>query len=558
MIRKKLLATILITTSIFSTSLPSTVSASCEAFQKFDFEELKSFSKDRDDADSLITNLQQIKSDISTHYSNAKQTFDCCSRRNSDYQDLKITRKYCLQNNLIGLLQEQIDKNDKISDTFKKEFKKFITKSYNSMSVVYRHCPSKKITVQYKSENLNLNTDKLETIFKNIFNKYNNDIIVSMPQFKGVSAEDFAKEIIDYMNKNKKLPDAIMNLEFFKISKTQNSSIENTKLTEQEKSKIIRENKIIQKALDTIKKMESQKNDYREIEESIFDYSGTIQFFIDCLEKLKLKGSLNWSDYFISDKQYNDILNKYFKLACVNNNIIKNINDSTDNLKYTIPTSEKISLAKIDNQPIELSQITASKDELQHIIVGSDVFQGVETISVGHTKYSRDAMDEIISENYKKMESFSDTKSMLKFFKASTGFEANDIVRTIETLSNSPDNLSEKYQYLHLAKFFGTTKGMFPDTWTWKDISDAITDILKPSNLKYTKEKEKIDEKSKTTEKYNYAYFHGFHKGVPIQVIVNVDKQSIVTTYPMSVDGFNEQKSRDFQQPNTNYVKYND
>ena len=290
--------------------------------------------------------------------------------------------------------------------------------------------------------------------------------------------------------------------------------------------------------------MESQKNGYREVEESIFDYSGTIQFFIDCLEKLKLKGSLNWSDYFISDKQYNDILNKYFKLACVNNNLIKNINDSTDNLKYTIPTSEKISLAKIDNQPIELSQITASKDELQHIIIGSDVFQGLETISVGHTKYSRDAMNEIISENYKKMESFSNTKSMLKFFKASTGFEANDIVRTIETLSNSPDNLSEKYQYLHLAKFFGTSKGMFPDNWNWKDISDAITDILKPSNFKYTK----VKEKSKTKEKYNYAYFHGFHKGVPIQVIVNVDKQSIVTAYPISVKGFDDQKDRDLGQ----------
>lgn len=548
--KKKLLATILVTTSILSTSLTSPVSASCEAFRKFDFKELESFSKDKDNVDSLITHLQQIKNDISAHYNNAKQTFNCYNS-NSDYENLKTIRKYCLQNNLIDFLQKQIDKDDKISGTFKKNFKKFITKSYDSMSVIDRHHPNKKIKVRNKSENLSLDTDELKKIFKSIFQKYK-DAIVKMPQFNGVSAEDdFAKTIIDYMYQNKKLPDDITNLEFFKISK-------NTQLPKQEKSKIIQDNKIIKKALHMIPKIESQKNGYSEIEESIFDYSETIQFFIDCLEKLKLNGKLNWSDYFISDKEYNDILNRYFKLACVDNNLIQDVNDSTDNLKYTISTSETIPLSKIDGQLIHLSKITASKDELQHIIVGSNVFEGLDTMSIGHTKYAREAMDKIISENYKKMELFSNTKSMLQFFKASTGFEANDIVRPIETLSNSQDNLSQKYQYLNLGRFFGTSKGMFPDNWTLTDISNAITDILKSSNLKYTSEKEKLEINSNVIKKYRYAYFYGCHKGVPIQVIVNVDKQSIVTTYPMSVHSFNEQKSKDFKQLNLNCVKYND
>lgn len=137
--------------------------------------------------------------------------------------------------------------------------------------------------------------------------------------------------------------------------------------------------------------------------ETIYNYSNTIQFLIDCLIKLDANKKLNWYDSFISTEEYNAILQDHFKKACQNNSLITNENG---NVEDTIVLNEgalssKPLKNKEDKETI-LDKITIPKYTLQHILVESNVDDKTNTISIGHTSYAQRAMTDIIKKTMTK------------------------------------------------------------------------------------------------------------------------------------------------------------
>lgn len=500
MIKKRILSAILATASVTSMCLFSTTSASVDTFNKFNFENLNQISKDSNGINELINTLEQIKLTINNYYETTKDNINI-----RDYDKVKCYLK--LKSSVSNFLQNTIKNNKNINDKNKSIFQTFAKQVFDS---IQNPTKSKNVCVDSRFNVTEEDKETLKTIFKN---KY--DTLCKIKELQAFSNDEIAKKIVNDILTEKKLP--------FYLKNCFDQKSENDK----ENSAYI--NRLIGRI--NSKKTNTKKT------ETIFDFSETIQFLIDCLENLK-KGELVWSNYFISPRDYNLKLKEQFESFCTENGLLHDNNKNIDNITESISTNEEISAKNIKKEIVKLNQITVSNDVLKHIIVGDDVDNDSTTISIGHTKYAKAAMENIINKNYDKMKSFSNTESLLKFFKASTGFAANEISKKLDQVDNSP---VEKWHYSQLGKLSETKKGIFPSEWTWTDIKQAISNILKQNNLKYTKKRKKTDKNSKTIEEFRFAQFHGYYKGIPIQVIVNIDDKSLITAFPMDEKDFTDQ-----------------
>ncbi len=517
------LSTILVTTSIFSTSLTLPASATVETIKKFNFDELNQILESKSTIDEnknttnkstidihpLIQTLINFKRNISDNYNIHEKLI-------SEKNWIQV-EKYCGNNKLLKTLKYEIDKIQ-IPNASKDAFIKFAEKTINSVSV-----PKKSVEWTLNTNITEDEKSKLINIFKN---KNKEQTALDMLKLNNLSFK-FDTIFDKKVQKDEEDLDFV-NLIYKKlqiqcgINKRKNNKKKNDK------------EKNIQNGIMTRK-------------ETIYNYSNTIQFLIDCLIKLDANKKLNWYDYFISTEEYNAILQDHFKKACQNNSLITNENG---NVEDTIVLNEgalssKPLKNKEDKETI-LDKITIPKYTLQHILVGSDVDDKTNTISIGHTSYAQRAMTDIIKKNYDKMLSFSnETESLLTFFKESTGFTANELCKIVDDKKTG----FKKYRYSQLGRFAGIDKGMFPENWTWNDIKKAISSILTEKNLKYTKYKLSFPKESESKEyniEYRYALFYGVYDNVPIQVIINIDQKSLVTAYPIYEKDFNQQKDLDF------------
>ncbi len=566
----KFLSTTLVATSIFSTSLTLPASANDATFRlifssymddinnSFSEKNPKSGLTTNRIDDSLIKEFKDVMDNMVKNYNDAS---DYCTDDIDAKKKFNDIKKECSKNELIQLLQQKItDDTNIISDNFKNTFKQFIKQIFDAASCfINKSQYRKEITIkrQVRKDEISFDEKKLKKIFnkEKLKNKLDENVIAYMKNFVAQSKksiplnEDDTEEIKKVVAPVKNLTNSTQSnkddtaetiIYYFKERGNLPEQIKNAINDETDK-------KTINKTIKRLKTKKMVKDGYIDEKEYIVNYSVAIQFLTDCLNILKSNGRIDLYDYTISNKEYNDILNKHFRDACVDSELIKNHDDNIDGLNADIKIKSKVDSTSIDDsddskEHIELDdKITASKDVLQHIFVGDDILeQSTATLSTGHTNYSIPALNDIANKNYEKMQKFSNNNSLSKIFMLSTGLDASKLntekVEGINTPLNK-DNLSKKYSYACLGRFWGTNKGIFPEKWTWTKISDAISNILTSNNLEYTKEK--IDEKNNV---YRYACFYGTYEEVPIVVFVNLTDKSLVTAYPLSKDGFDNNK----------------
>lgn len=474
---KKLLTAILATTSVVSMSLISPASATLESFRNLNFDNLTELSINPEINTSLIEQLTDLKNKIINTYN--------ISDDNIDETSYKSLKDYCTNDGLLKTLSETIDKNTNLSPKEKNLFKNYAKNIFAAATFKV----NKKLSIPFKlirpTDNVSLDTIKAK-----LKDKY---------------------YLFERMTNNRA-----------KLSNKEKQILKNLGAT-----KLINDYLISQ-----------QEDPNKKIPKTFIDSSKIVQFLIDSVQHfLNEKKILKWSDYCISDEDYNKIMDDQFKEAS------KHL---PKDLKDTISTNENLTLPTIKDSPTNIKELKIRENTFRHIFVGSKKSNQSKDLPLGHTKYTRNGMEIIAQKRYEKLKNFAKTNSMVDLYEASTNFEPTAFVEKEETITDSD---AKSIKYLPIDKLPVLDKGQFPDNWEWEDMRKAISSVLKPSNCKHTTVKSKcVNGKSEPT--YRYATFHGIYeynenkstKKIPIQVVINVDEQDIVTAFPISEQKFNEQK----------------
>ena len=265
---------------------------------------------------------------------------------------------------------------------------------------------------------------------------------------------------------------------------------------------------------------------------SKFNKDIAINFLMDYI---RIKPSLT-ENVFVSALQYNYVMDAQFQKAIEkyknneNPSFDENEGDTLDNLNLTIKSP--------NGQSINLNQLNITKNDMRHILVGDKTknnFKKDKGLPVGHTKYAKEGMKILSDIRYNQLkEAMNGSDSFVNFFTHAVGFSPDEYVKSVEK-HNDNEYYSIKYYPLNDSNY--TIKGMFPDSWEWKDIKTDLKNTIATNNCVY----------NTISNGKDIAYFYDLTKDKSALVIVNLTDQKFITAIPESLKDLKTSISNDFK-----------
>lgn len=258
------------------------------------------------------------------------------------------------------------------------------------------------------------------------------------------------------------------------------------------------------------------------------DYTLCFNFLIKCVEKLK-GGPINKDDFWVTDDEYNRILGIQFATAMLDYSKTHSGKSITngDSLNVTIKPNKELhdvvpSLTEGLSTEID---INVPEERLRHILVGDKKGTRGDKLPAGHSKYTTNGMQEIARKRTEKFDAFSPDGELKKLYKACTGYDSSESKISEKARVGGDKEIT---YVSHLTE--SQAKGTFPDDWGWAEIKDAIVNIL---SKEASPSPTKIENKSTTAQDKVVATFEGTHNGVKIQIFIDLNKNELVTCYPI-------------------------
>ena len=277
---------------------------------------------------------------------------------------------------------------------------------------------------------------------------------------------------------------------------------------------------------------------------TVFDFKKAYEFTKDLIIDIHDNNSKNynnlddWSKKWLFPKDnYNKIADNHLK-SFITDETIRNNGDSID-INMTLSALDKDCENVIENS---VNKLLIPAYQIRHIVVGDELILG--RMSPGHTKTSVDAVKESVTEYSNQLQNSMLTanttvRNYLKTCVSSLVDVNNKLITKEEAIANN----AYSFFFPDICNDLNSNhKGIFPDTWTWDNIKEAIFNIISnPDNLIYKFDRKKYDANGKLLFIHRYTCFFDKYKDIPIEVIVDGNNGHVVTTYPIKKDDFKRQ-----------------
>lgn len=248
---------------------------------------------------------------------------------------------------------------------------------------------------------------------------------------------------------------------------------------------------------------------------------------------------LDMSEYRVTFDEYNNIMEKQYDLAITDSDL-KTKGDTITDLNTEITDEQGNKITNFAGQAAYISQLNIPGYKIRHVYVGDEMSNNNKAMPAGHTKYTREAMRLIAEKRNEKLLKFG--LELVNFYRDCSGYDSLAYIKdNSEKLLGTLNGMTEQEKakqvnYISLYEDSAAPKGIVPVNWNWNNYKTAIKDVISDSNnCKYTLIKTPADTPG---IKSKLGFFHGSSQNIPMTVIVDLDRNSLITAFPQSEEEF--------------------